>query len=192
MSSVGIYGGTFDPIHNGHLQTAQEVLKIRKLDKIIFIPCFISPHKTEQKTTSAKDRLEMVKLAVQNNNKFDFSDIEIKRENISFSYETIIELKKFYKKIEFIIGYDNMINFHKWKNPEIILQNSNILVLRRKENKLEKLEHNFDKKMIFLNNSLVEISSTEIRNRIKEGLPINNLVPESVMEYIYNFNLYKE
>lgn len=191
MSAVGIYGGTFDPIHNGHLQTAEEILIIRKLDKIIFIPCFISPHKTAQKLTPAKHRLEMVKLAIKSNSKFDYSDIEINREKISYSFETILELKKFYYKIEFIIGYDNMINFHKWKNPEIILQNAKILVLNRKEKK-EKLEHNFDKEMIFLNNSLVDISSTEIRNRIKEGLPINNLVPESVKEYIYNFNLYKE
>lgn len=192
MNSVGIYGGTFNPIHSGHIKTAEEVLQLRKLDKIIYIPCFISPHKKNFKSVSAEHRFKMVQLAIKNNKNFSISDIEIQKEKVSYTYETILELKKQYENIELIIGYDNMLSFNKWKYPDLILQNAKVIVLRRMESISTKIEHNFDKSMIFLKTSYYQISSTDIRERLNKGLPINNLVPKSVMKYIYNLNLYKE
>ncbi len=86
MSKVGIFGGTFDPIHLGHLITAQSVREIRNLEKIIFIPAFISPHKSDTKTSSAEDRLNMIKLAIDGIPFFDYSDIEIKKGGVSLYY----------------------------------------------------------------------------------------------------------
>ena len=111
MSRVGIFGGTFDPIHNGHLITAQSVREIRGLDKIIFIPSFISPHKKELIPSSPKYRLDMIKLAIKDIEFFDYSDIEIKKTGISYSVDTLEELKKEYDELEFIIGYDNIFTF---------------------------------------------------------------------------------
>ena len=89
MSKVGIFGGTFDPIHLGHLITAQSVKEIRDLDRIIFIPAFISPHKTDAKPSSPEDRLKMIKLAVESIPFFDYSDIEIKKGGVSYTVDTL-------------------------------------------------------------------------------------------------------
>ncbi len=94
MSKVGIFGGTFDPIHLGHLITAQSVREIRNLEKIIFIPAFISPHKSDAKTCSPEDRLNMIKLAMDGISFFDYSDMEIKKGGVSFTVDTLRELEK--------------------------------------------------------------------------------------------------
>ncbi len=132
MKTIGIYGGTFDPIHLGHLITAQSVCEIRKLDKIIFIPSFISPHKTDIISSSPKHRLNMLKLAIKGYPSFDYSDIELKKKNISFTINTIQALKSVYKNIELIIGYDNLITFDTWKEPDKLLKLVKLVVLRRK------------------------------------------------------------
>ena len=132
MSKVGIFGGTFDPIHLGHLITAQSVREIRKLEKIIFIPAFISPHKSDAKTSSAVDRLNMIKLAIDGIPFFDYSDMEIKKGGVSFTVDTLRDLKNKYDDMEFIIGYDNIFEFHTWKDPDEIMNLGKILVLKRK------------------------------------------------------------
>ena len=96
MKKIAIYGGTFDPIHIGHLITAQYVLQQRNLDKIIFIPCFISPHKIESNSASHLDRFEMVKLAIENHKGFDFSCYEIDKGDVSFTIDTIVHFKNYY------------------------------------------------------------------------------------------------
>ena len=111
MNKVGIFGGTFDPIHLGHLITAQSVREIRKLEKIIFIPSYVSPHKVDVNSASPKDRLEMIKLSIGEISFFDYSEMEINREGVSFTIDTLIEMKKKYDNIEFIIGYDNIFQF---------------------------------------------------------------------------------
>jgi nicotinate-nucleotide adenylyltransferase len=121
MSKVGIFGGTFDPIHHGHLITAQSVREIRNLDKIIFIPSFISPHKSDVISVSPEHRLKMLKLAVEGVDFFEVSDYEINREGISYTIDTLKEFKKKYDELEFIIGYDNIFKFHSWKEPDQII-----------------------------------------------------------------------
>ena len=104
MKPVGIFGGTFDPVHIGHLITAQAVKEMRDLEKIIFIPAFISPHKVDTVISSPEHRLNMIKLSTEDIPYFDFSDMEIKKKSVSYTIDTLKELKKRYDKIELIIS----------------------------------------------------------------------------------------
>ncbi len=192
MSSVGILGGTFDPIHLGHLITAQAVKEIRDLEKIIFVPAYISPHKKNKFSSHEFHRLKMIQLAIEEIPFFEFSDIELKAKSISYTVKTLEELKKKYNKLEFIIGYDNIINFNTWKNPDKIIELAELVVLRRRTNDKKIEKDKYYKAAHFVKTPVVEISSSEIRNRIKEEKPIDFLVPQKVKGYIYTFNLYKE
>ena len=192
MKTVGIYGGTFDPIHTGHLITAQSVCEIRKLDKIIFIPSFISPHKTDRISSSPRHRINMLKLAIKDIPYFEYSDIEVKKKEISYTINTIIALKSAYKNIELIIGYDNLITFDTWKEPNKILELVKLVVLRRKVREENFQQNKYFKKAIFIETPLIEIFGTDIRERVKTNRSINFLVPQKVLAYIYKHNLYKE
>lgn len=188
---VAMFGGTFDPIHNGHLITAQAVREIRRLDKIIFIPSYIAPHKLNVTSSSGKHRLEMIKLAIEGNPYFDYSDYELKKEGVSYTIDTIKYLKKVYGEVEIIIGYDNLLDFRNWKSPNEIFELAKVVVLRRNCSDTE--DH--DKYFYMaeqIETPLVEISATEIRKRISNGLPVSFLVPDKVKEYIYGLNLYME
>ena len=192
MKTVGIYGGTFDPIHIGHLITAQSICEIRKLDKIIFIPSFISPHKTDRISSSPRHRINMLKLAIKDIPYFEYSDIEIKKKEISYTINSILALKSAYKNIELIIGYDNLITFDTWKEPDKILELVKLVVLRRKVREENFRRNKYFKKAIFIETPLIEIFGTDIRERVKTNRSINFLVPQKVMAYIYKHNLYKE
>jgi nicotinate-nucleotide adenylyltransferase len=190
MSKVGLFGGTFDPVHLGHLITAQSVREIRKLDKIIFIPSFISPHKTGLKSASPGKRLEMIKLSISGIDFFEYSDFEIKRKSVSYTLDTLTEMKKKYDEIEFIVGYDNIFQFHTWKNPDELLKLAKIVVLKRKSSYAPPEKDKYYEAAEFVQTRGIEISATDIRNRVKNGLPINYLVTEKVRDYIYSNKLY--
>ncbi|HEX7357844.1 MAG TPA: nicotinate-nucleotide adenylyltransferase [Ignavibacteriaceae bacterium] len=192
MSTVGIFGGTFDPIHNGHLITAQSVKELRNLEKIIFIPAYISPHKQHAKASGAQHRLNMLKLAIENIPFFECSDFEIKQHTISYTIDTLREFKKYYDKIDLIIGYDNIFQFHTWKEPDEILKLANVVVLKRKSSHPINYVDKYVESANFVETRGIEISATDIRNRVHAGLPIYYLVPEKVLEYINKNNLYKE
>jgi len=192
MSKVGIFGGTFDPIHLGHLITAQSVKELRNLEKIIFIPAFISPHKSDARTSSPEDRLNMIKLAVDGISFFDYSDMEVIKGGISYSVDTLRELKKKYNELEFIIGYDNIFSFHTWKEPDEIFKLAKIIVLKRKSSHPPEFKDEYYHQSVFVQTRGIEISATDIRQRVKKGMPINFLVPPAVMEYIYKHKLYNE
>lgn len=185
---AGIFGGTFDPIHNGHLITSMYVREIRNLDKIIFIPAYVSPHKLEVNTTPVEHRLNMVRLAVESYEDFEYSDFEISNNEISYTINTIKHLLNTYSELELIIGFDNLKKFNTWKNYEEILKICKLVVLDRK-NSDDANEYHYNQ--IYTNSPEIEISGTEIRRRVKNNLPINNLVPDKVKEYIYKNNLYR-
>jgi len=187
---IGLFGGTFDPIHNGHLITIQNVLEKRKLDKVIFIPCNISPHKTIRNVSSPNHRLNMLKLAISNFPKFEFSDYEINKGGISYSIDTINHFKMTYPKIELIIGYDNFNVFDKWHKPDDIINECTVLVMKRKEN-AELKKNKYLKSVIILDTPTIDISSTEIRKRIKNGKYIDFFVPQKVRQYIIKNHLYR-
>ena len=192
MSRVGIFGGTFDPIHNGHLITAQSVKEIRELEKIIFIPAYISPHKQHAKASNAKHRLNMLKLAMDEIPFFECSDFEIKQHTISYTIDTLKEFKKYYDEIDLIIGYDNIFQFHTWKDPDEIFKLANVVVLKRKSSHPIDYVDKYVESAYFVETRGIEISATDIRNRVHEGLPIYYLVPEKVLEYINENKLYKD
>jgi nicotinate-nucleotide adenylyltransferase len=192
MSRVGIFGGTFDPIHNGHLITAQSVKEIRNLDKIIFIPAYISPHKQHAKASSPEHRLNMLRMAIDDIPFFECSDFEIKQHTISYTIDTLKEYKKYYEEIDLIIGYDNIFQFHTWKDPDEIFKLANVVVLKRKSSHPIEYMDKYVESAHFVETRGIEISATDIRNRVHADLPIYYLVPEKVLEYINTNKLYKE
>lgn len=192
MKKIGILGGTFDPIHFGHLITAQSVLEIRNLEKIIFIPSYISPHKTDQIITEGKQRLKMIELAIENHNFFEVSDYELKKGEISYTVNTLEYFSKKYKNIELIIGIDNLISFDSWKDPDRILKLAKLVVLNRRIDNKKIIKNNYYNAADFVDTPLIEISSSEIRERIKNNLTIDFLVPKKVSKYIFENNLYRD
>ena len=192
MSKVGILGGTFDPIHAGHLITAQSVKEIRSLDKIIFVPAFISPHKTDIRTAGAEHRLNMLKLAIQGIEYYEWSDIEIKAESVSYTVETLKYFKNKFEHLELIIGYDNLIKFDTWKEPDEIIKLAALVVMKRNNTEEPKVKNKYFESAVFVDSPVVEISSSVIRERISNNLPVDFLVPLKVNKYIKETNLYKE
>jgi len=191
MSKVGLFGGTFDPIHHGHLITAQSVKELRSLDKIIFVPAFISPHKQHEKASSAEHRLNMLKLALNDIPFFECSDFEIKQHTISYTIDTLREFKNYFDEIDLIIGYDNIFKFHTWKEPDEILKLANVIVLKRKSSHPLDFVDKYVEAATFVQTRGIEISATDIRNRVHQELPIHYLVPKIVENYIYKHKLYK-
>lgn len=184
MEHIGIFGGTFDPIHIGHLICAQFVYEQRNLDKIIFIPAFISPFKSGKNTFMGKDRIPILKAAIDPIPYFDYDDYELTKGGISYSYDTITYFSKKYKNIDLIIGFDNLVSFDKWKNPDDIISLANLTVMRRKIDKQDVVKNKYFDKATIIDTPYIEISSTMIRERIQKRLPIDYLVPEAVKKYI--------
>jgi nicotinate-nucleotide adenylyltransferase len=191
---IGVFGGTFNPIHFGHLITAELIRNDYSLDKIIFIPADIPVHKKLSGMVSGIDRYEMIKLAISGNEYFEVSDIEIKRKEPSYTILTIRELFKVYPEssIFMIIGGDSFNQLDTWREYKEIIDLIDIVVLRR-EGDLEYREDisSLSDNFIFTDNPLVGISSTYIRERIKNDSGCKYLVPESVRDYIKEKRLYK-
>ncbi|MBU1098893.1 MAG: nicotinate-nucleotide adenylyltransferase [Bacteroidetes bacterium] len=191
MERIGILGGTFDPIHIGHLITAQVVFEQRGLDKIIFVPCHISPHKIDHNAAESIHRMSMVNLAIKNIPHFTSSDYEITKGEISYSLNTVLEFKKIYDDIELIIGYDNLISFDKWHKPDEIIKHVKLVVMKRTSDESSKSQDKYFDHAIFVDTPLIEISSTSIRERIASKSPIDYFVPDAVRDYIFENNVYK-
>jgi nicotinate-nucleotide adenylyltransferase len=187
---IGVYGGSFDPIHNGHLITAQAVKEMRGLDKIIFIPSYISPHKQDVVTSDPMHRVSMLELAIDKIPYFEYSDIELKRDSISYTVDTIREFSKKYNELELIIGYDNIFKFHTWKEPDEILRLAKLVVLRRKLNLPRGKQNKFYRAAVFVKSPFIQISGSVIRKRTRDNQPINFLVPDLVRNYILKHKLY--
>ncbi len=189
MKAVGIFGGTFDPIHLGHLICAQSVYEKRELEKIIFIPCKISPHKRDIISSESLHRLEMIKLAIDDIPYFDYSDFEISKEEISFSVDTLLHFKNKYDNLELIMGEDNFLSLDTWRKPEEIIELSTIIVLQRNISAIPG-KNKYSKSVVYLDSPNIDINATDIRERIKNNRPINFLVTEKVKQYIYSNHLY--
>lgn len=183
---IGVLGGTFDPIHEGHLAVAHTALQQFRLDKMILVPDFKPPHKEFQGGASPEDRLAMTQLASQNFPHFEVSDIEIKRAEISYTIDTLKTLKKQYPGSEFflIMGADNYAHFEKWKEPDEIRKMAQILVAPR-----EGVEVNLDRTspIVMPHKTL---SSTEIRKGLQKGQFGSSMIPQGVLDYIRKQHLY--
>ena len=190
-----VFAGTFNPIHNAHIKMAEFVLENFKFDKILFIPAYKPPHKYYDKSLS-QHRYNMVELAISENKNFDISDIEFKREGKSYTYLTIKELYSKFDidgKINFIIGTDAFEQIETWYETDKLKELIDFIVFVRKNevvdfSKLKEKGYNFSfTKMDFLN-----ISSTEIRQKIKSNEDISTLIPIKVKEYIDKNGLYRD
>ncbi len=191
MRAVGFFGGTFDPIHNGHMITAQSVLKLRNLEKIIFVPCYISPLKQDVINSEAHYRLEMLQLALEDRKNFELSNYEIDKGGISYTIDTIKYMREKYKNIELIIGYDNLIAFEKWYKPDDLFKLCKVIVMKRTVDTSTETNKYFSL-VEFVNTPTIEISASDIRERVRSNLSIDYLVPDRVKEYIYRKGLYKK
>jgi nicotinate-nucleotide adenylyltransferase len=189
---VGIFGGTFDPPHMGHLIVAEHVREELGLDRIVFIPCSIPPHKQENDITSGPQRMEMVRLATRGNPAFDVSDVELVRGGVSYTVDTLIDLTKQQpdRKLYFLVGMDNIGDFHTWREPQRILELAMIVVMKRPGYELPGEMPIPDALVCEVPD--VEISSRVIRERVREGKSVRHLVPDAVHSFIVAENLYKE
>ena len=185
---IGILGGAFNPPHIGHLVLANESLEKLNLDKVFFIPTNISPHK-EAGGPSASDRLKMAQLVVADNENFEVLDLEIKRGGTSYTIDTVRELKKKYPADEFylIVGSDLANDFSTWKDFETLRRIGKIVVANRQSYPLTR-EDDF----ILLDITQIDLSSSQIRELIKNKKPIDELVTKEILDYIKQHKLYEE
>lgn len=203
MKRIGVFGGTFNPIHNGHIYLAKSAYKHLNLDKVLVIPSGFSYQKSEEKVASKDIRANMVKLAIKDCPYLEYSDIEVRKEGNSYTFETILELKEKYKNsiLYLIIGADTLFNIESWKNPEILLSNCILgVMLRDDHNKSEiikmcnYLNDKYNAETEFIDVEKIDISSTKIRESIKFGAFTNcsNELPVKVYNYIIDNGLYKD
>lgn len=190
---IGIFGGTFNPPHLGHLIVAERVQSVLALDRVYFVPSFISPHKRRGEETLAAHRLKMVRLAVGNRKEFKASGIEILAKGTSFTYATVEAFRRRFKgaKLFLLIGADNFAEFHEWKCPERIVHQATLVVMTRPNYDQGAATSVFSKWARFLRVPYIEISSTDIRRRIMQRRTIDHLVPETVRKYIARHRLYQ-
>lgn len=197
MKKIGILGGIFNPPHTAHLIAAEEVRTRLELDKIMFIPAANPPHKDAAGIVDADARVKMVTLAVAGNEYFEVSDIEIKLsgEGKSYTVNTLGALVEQYKneqvKFYLIIGMDQLIALNSWKEPEKLFTLSEVVVINRPWYEKEKIQNQYSERVTYIKIPYVEISSSTIRNRVKENKSIKYLVPEAVEKFIIENNLYK-
>ncbi len=187
---IGILGGTFNPIHLGHLVLAEEAKEKLNLDKVIFVPAYIPPHKKDEEIAEANHRFKMAELAAKGNPCFEVSPFEINAKTTSYSVETLREFKERYgedTKLFFITGADSLGELFSWKELDEIFKLSQFIVANRPGYDVS----NVPKGIEVVTITSLEISSSQIRKKIKENKSIRYLVPESVREYIIAKRLYK-
>lgn len=210
---TGIMGGTFNPIHNAHLEIARELLQQCRLDRVIFIPAALPPHKDDSNLAPFEQRLEMVRLAISQNPRFEVSTIEQQRPGKSYSVDTLDQLHKLYPQDQFyfLIGMDSFTSIDSWHHYPRLFELCNLVIARRPgtchddarpelpvaidkhfcyDAKLNMFCHESGQRLIFLKDTFLDISSTQIRARIAAHQTVDTLLPAAVAEYIYAHGLY--
>lgn len=199
---IGIFGGTFNPVHMGHLIMAQDALEVFDLTKILFVPCNLPPHKDASRLASAEHRAAMLEKAVEDNPDFKVSDVEIRKGGTNYTIDTVRYLRQLYPRYDlfFIIGSDSLLELNQWKEIGELAQICSFVTFVRpgfdprkislKKFKLGKsLKNNLIRNVAAIHQ--VDISSSDIRRRAAEGRSIRYLVPSPVEIYIAEHNLYK-
>ncbi|PMC59581.1 nicotinate-nucleotide adenylyltransferase [Finegoldia magna] len=198
MIKVGIMGGTFDPIHIGHLILAMEAINYKNLDEVWFIPTGNPNFKQDKNVTDKQKRFEMVKIATQDNKKFNVCDYEINKNGVTYSWETMKYLRENYDyDFYFIMGEDSLMSVETWENAEDFLKNTKILACIRRQEEMSKLDIKIDdlkSKGYFVEKiptSFIDISSTKIREKVQTNQDFRYFVPNQVFEYIVRNKLYE-
>ena len=194
---IGVFGGTFDPIHMGHLIAAEDARAALELDKVLFIPAGQPWFKSYRQITEAHHRLEMVKLAVESNPPFDVTDIEIRRGGPSYTVDTLAELHEWHADAEFIVilGVDALREIDRWHQPRTLFELASVVGMARPGASLDPSALNAaipgaSSRMRLLDSALIEISGTDIRGRVAAGQSIRYRVPAAVERYISENGLY--
>lgn len=201
MRKVGIMGGTFDPIHIGHLILGENAYLQFGLDKVVFMPSGNPPHKKDRDGGTDLQRMDMVKLAIASNTHFEISDIEMNEDGYTYTYRTLERLVKEHPDTEyyFIIGADSLFYFDSWKNPQRIADACTLVVATRNHTSDEKLDEKiefvrkrFNANIEKLDTENIDCSSSQIRSWIKEGHTVKYYVPDTVINYIHTYHVYAE
>jgi len=200
IEALGIMGGTFDPIHYGHLVSAEAARHAFSLDKVVFVPTGRPPHKEHESITDAEHRYLMTVLATMGNPFFETSRIEIDRPGRSYTIDTIEEFRRRYPsaQIFFITGVDAILEILTWRNPDELLRKCRFIAATRPGYRLVQLEtvlaplgERAAERVEPLEVPALAISSSDIRRRVTEGRPIRYLLPDGVRSYIYKNSLYQ-
>ena len=195
---IAIYGGAFNPVHKGHIEIVKQLNKQFDFDKIFVIPSKFSPHKSNNALVSDEHRLNMCKMAFSNIDNCEVSDIEIKRDKISYTVDTLYELRTIYPFDEFylVCGSDMFLSLLNWRKPEEIFKMTNILAFRRDDEEMSKI-NDYKQKLSGLCDDVVicevkipPFSSTQVREAIKNNKPFDTFVTKSVYDYIKKNKLY--
>ncbi len=193
---IGVLGGTFDPIHYGHLAAAEEARAKLSLQEVIFVVAGIPPHKLGEEITPAEERYAMVELAIASNPHFSLSRIDIDRPGPSYTVDTIALLRqKRTEEIYFIMGMDSLMEIDTWREPQRLIQLCRLVAVERPGfipdlERLEAAVPGITARTEIIDMPEVEISSTDLQRRVRQGLPIKYQVPPEVEEYIYKHRLY--
>lgn len=197
---IGIFGGTFDPVHFGHISIAKQSVDELVLDQLIIVPAKLQPFKLDVPVTIGTHRIEMLKLAFNGCEKITVSDYELIQNQVSFTINTLNAFKEAYpdSKIWFLLGTDSFLKIEIWKDAEDLLSHFNLIVGARPgykemelENQIQHLQNTYGTNIYKLKNEKLDISSTDIRKKVHQGKSINEFVPLGVERYITKYALYK-
>ena len=196
---VAMFGGSFNPVHSGHVRLAEVFVQRLGLAKIIIVPAFVSPFKQSDHTVTPQQRLEMCRLAFEHMPQAEVSDVEMKREGTSYTYMTLEQLAQDYPADELflITGADMFLSIHTWKNSQTIFRLATICGLPRNDDDVAALQKQADHlqtlgaRTVILDAGVMTVSSTQIRSYLRSGKNIAALVPPQVEQYIKQHKLYK-
>jgi nicotinate-nucleotide adenylyltransferase len=190
--NIGMFGGSFNPPHIAHLILAEFCCDALRLERLLFIPSAIPPHKENGDLLPAYDRLHLTSLAIRGNNRFEVSDIEIQRGGTSYTIDTIQELGSRYADADLfvIIGVDNLVGFHKWKSYRDILDTTTVVAMNRPGFNASSVAGEIMSSVRVLDVPHLEISSTDIRERIGRGESVRYMVPDAVLSEIVQRGYY--
>ncbi|MDH7488977.1 MAG: nicotinate-nucleotide adenylyltransferase [Anaerolineae bacterium] len=195
---LGVFGGTFDPVHYGHLVAAEEVRYRLRLDKVLFVPAGMPPHKLDHDITPTRHRVAMLELAIASNPGFALSRVDIDRHGPCYTVDTLALLHEEYgpgAELFFLMGMDSLADILTWKDPERLIRLARIVVVGRPGfqadvDELDKVLPGAAERICIVDTPLMEVSSSDIRQRVREGAPIRYQVPEAVEAYIRAHRLY--
>ena len=192
---LGIFGGTFDPPHVGHTLAASDAFEHLALDHLVLVPTATQPLKASRVTASAADRLAMVRLTVGNDPRLETDSVEVDREGLSYTVDTLAEFARRFPSAEMflLVGADVLSTFRQWRHPQTILELATLAVLRRadSEGAVVEMDAELARRAAFIPTRRIDVSSTEIRDRVRTGRSIHGFVTDTVAEYIGAHRLYR-
>ncbi|OPZ70517.1 MAG: Nicotinate-nucleotide adenylyltransferase [bacterium ADurb.Bin478] len=195
-SRIGLFGGSFDPIHMAHLLLAETVRAELNLDRILFMPAFVAPHKQTRTATEGFHRLQMIRLAIEDNPYFSVCDYELAKSDISYTVDTLEYLQRIGRfdrsQLHLLIGADNLKGFHTWKDPQRIVRLAQVVVVNRPEYEENDLPATRYGPFLSVSIPMMALSASEIRRRVADGQSIRYWTPGAVEKYIADHRLYRD